>query len=145
VWGVIGVGCDAATNETTLAAAVSVPKAIWACAGLHPEWTQLGGFDLEQVEAQIRARHSRLVALGEVGLPWYSLEHAPDAASRMVDGKARLERLLALASRYDLPVVLHAPTRRAMALDALRAGGSSARVVPLAQGPPLRVSRDRGY
>jgi TatD DNase family protein len=121
VWGVIGVGCDAATNERTLAAAVSVPKAIWACAGLHPEWPQLGGFDLEQVEAQIRARHSRLVALGEVGLPWYSLQHAPDAANRMVDGKARLERLLALASRYDLPVVLHAPHGAAvMALDALR-------------------------
>src|SRR5207253_4477642 len=89
--------------------------------GLHPEWTQLGGFDLEQVEAQIRARHSRLVALGEVGLPWYSLQDAPDAASRMVDGKARLERLLALAARYDLPVVLHAPHGAALiALEALR-------------------------
>ena len=121
VWGVIGVGCDAATNERTLAAALSAPKAIWACAGLHPEWTQLGGFDLEQVEAQIRARHSRLVALGEVGLPWYSLQDAPDAASRMADARARLERLLALASRYDLPVVLHAPHGAAvMALDALR-------------------------
>ena len=61
------------------------------------------------------------MALGEVGLPWYSLQDAPDAASRMADGKARLERLLALASRYDLPVVLHAPHGAAvMALDALR-------------------------
>jgi TatD DNase family protein len=121
VWGVIAVGCDAATNEATLDAAASLPKAIWAGAGLHPEWIHLGGFDLEQVEAQIRGRHSRLVALGEVGLPWYSLKDQPDAAIRMADGKGRLERLLALASRYDLPVVLHAPHGAAvMALEALR-------------------------
>jgi len=64
---------------------------------------------------------SYAMQLGEVGLPWYSLQDAPDAASRMADGKARLERLLALASRYDLPVVLHAPHGAAvMALDALR-------------------------
>ncbi len=115
VWGVIGVGCDAATNETTLARAASVPRAVWACAGFHPEWTQLGGFDLEQVEEQIRAQHSRLVALGEVGLPWYSLEGAPDVATRMAEGRARLERLLSLASRYDLPVVVHAPHGAALA------------------------------
>jgi TatD DNase family protein len=121
VWGVIGAGCDAATNETTLAAAAAFPKAIWACAGFHPEWTQLGGFDLEQVESQVRACHARLVALGEVGLPWYSLDKAPDPATRMAEGRARLERLLALASRYDLPVVLHAPHGAAVgAFEALK-------------------------
>ncbi len=83
VWGVIGAGCDAATNETTIDAAGSLPKAIWACAGFHPEWTHLGGFDLEQVEAQVRGRHSRLVALGEVGLPWYSLKDQADAMIRI--------------------------------------------------------------
>ena len=121
VWGVVAVGCDAATNERTLDAASVLPKAIWPCYGFHPEWTQLGAFDLEQVEAQIRSHHSRLVALGEVGLPWYSLEKAPDAARRMAEGKAWLERLLALAARYDLPVVLHAPHGAAVgALEALR-------------------------
>ena len=121
VWGVIGVGCDAVTNERILAAAASLPKAVWACTGFHPEWTQLGGFDLEQVEGQIRTHHARLVALGEVGLPWYSLESAADAAGRMAEGKGRLERLLALAARYDLPVVLHAPHGAAVgALEALR-------------------------
>lgn len=121
VWGVVAVGCDPATNEATLAAAAAVPKAVWACAGFHPERTQLGGFDLEQVEGQVRAHHSRLVALGEVGLPWYSLEGAADAAARMADGRGRLERLLALAARYDLPVALHAPHGAAQgALEALR-------------------------
>jgi len=121
VWGVVGAGCDAATNETTLAAATAFPKAIWACAGFHPEWAHLGGFDLEQVESQVRAHHSRLVALGEVGLPWYSLEKAPDPAGRMAEARGRLERLLALAGRYDLPVVLHAPHGAAVcAFEALK-------------------------
>ena len=30
VWGVVGVGCDPASNEKTLAAAAVLPKAIWA-------------------------------------------------------------------------------------------------------------------
>jgi len=121
VWGVIAVGCDPVTNEQTLAAASTLPKAIWPCYGFHPDWPHLGGFDLEQVEAQVRAHHARLVALGEIGLPWYSLDRVGDPATWMAEGKLRLERMLALASRYDLPVILHAPHGAAVAaLEALR-------------------------
>lgn len=124
VWGVVAVGCDPATNAATLAAAAAVPKAIWACAGFHPERIRLRDRELEEVEEQIRTEHPRLVALGEIGLPWYSLENEPDAASRMVEAVARLERLLALAARYDLPVALHAPHGAAApALAALRRQG----------------------
>jgi len=121
VWGVVAVGCDAATNEATLAAAASTPKAIWASVGFHPEWPRLGGADLERVEGQVHEHHSRIVALGEVGLPWYSLEGAADTVSRMAEGRGRLERLLGLAVHYDLPVVLHAPHGAASgALEALK-------------------------
>ncbi len=109
VWGVIGVGCDPPTNVRTLEAAAQHGKAIWACLGYHPEWAQLDAEALEHVEAQVVAHHSRIVALGEVGLPWYRLEGAPNAADLMAAGHERLSRLLALAHRYDLPVVLHAP------------------------------------
>ncbi|MBI4608440.1 MAG: TatD family hydrolase [Candidatus Rokubacteria bacterium] len=109
VWGMIAVGCDPPTNELTLAAAGQHGKAIWACLGYHPEWAQLDAAALEQVEAQVAAYHSRIVALGEVGLPWYRLEGAADAADVMALGIERLGRLLDLAHRYDLPVVLHAP------------------------------------
>jgi TatD DNase family protein len=120
VWGVVAVGCDAETNERTLAAAARTPKAVWACLGFHPDWTRLGEADLERVEAQVSAHHPRIVALGEVGLPWYSLEGDPDAAGRMARGRQRLDRLLALAARWDLPVALHAPHgAAALALDAL--------------------------
>jgi TatD DNase family protein len=120
VWGVVGVGCDPASNERTLAAAAAEPKAAWACLGFHPDWTHLTDADLEGVERQVAQHHPRIVGLGEVGLPWYSLEGAADAASLMARGRARLDRLLSLAARYDLAVSLHAPHGAAAgALDAL--------------------------
>jgi TatD DNase family protein len=121
VWSVVAVGCDPATNEQTLAAARTMPKAIWACLGFHPDWRQLTDGDLERVEGQVQEHRGRIVALGEVGLPWYSLEGDPDAGARMAEGEARLDRLLRMAARWDLPVVLHAPHgAAARALDALR-------------------------
>src|SRR5437899_3568441 len=124
VWGVVAVGCDAETNARTLAAAAAAPKAVWACLGFHPDWTQLTDEDLDLVAAQIAVHHSRIVGLGEVGLPWYSLEGRADAAALMARGRARLDRLLRLASRWDLPVALHAPHGAAVgALGALRAHG----------------------
>jgi TatD DNase family protein len=121
VWGVIAVGCDPASNAQTLAAAATVPKAVWACLGFHPDWAHLTEADLERVEEQVSLHHARVVALGEVGLPWYSLQDAADAPALMVRGRARLHRLLALAARYDLAVALHAPHGAAAgALQALK-------------------------
>ncbi|HZV95833.1 MAG TPA: TatD family hydrolase [Candidatus Nitrosocosmicus sp.] len=121
VWGVVAVGCDPATNARTLAAADGHRKSIWAALGFHPEWEALTDADLEQVEAQIAEHHGRIVAVGEIGLPWYNLTTAADAAGRSAQGRARLGRLLRLATRFDLPVVLHAPHGAAAdALEELR-------------------------
>ena len=116
VWGAVAVGCDLATNERTLQAAAENAKAVWPALGFHPEWT-LTRLDLEAVEAQIHANHARLVAIGEVGLPWYGLGAATDAAGVRREARDRLERLTDLAGRYDLPVILHAP--HGAAADAL--------------------------
>jgi TatD DNase family protein len=121
VWGAVAVGCDAETNARTLAAAAQAPKGVWACLGFHPDWTHLTDEDLDRVEEQLREHHAHIVGVGEVGLPWYSLAEAPDAAALMARGRARLDRLLALAARFDLPVALHAPHGAAVdALDALK-------------------------
>jgi len=109
VWGVIAVGCNAATNARNLALAAAAPKSAWACFGFHPDQDELDDAELDRVEQQIAEHHARIVALGEVGLPWYSLEGKTDAAERAVRGRARLDRLLTLAARYDLAVSLHAP------------------------------------
>ena len=121
VWGVVAVGCDPDTNETTMAAARKAPRAIWPAIGFHPDRIQLTNEDLDRVEGQVAEHYGRLVALGEIGLPWYSLDGAADPASLMVRGRERFERLLGVAARWDLPVVLHAPHGAAVgALEALR-------------------------
>jgi TatD DNase family protein len=117
VWGAVAVGCDPETNTRTLAAAAAAPKAVWACLGFHPDRVQLTDDDLDRVEAQIVAHHSRIVGVGEIGLPWYSLEGAPDAPAIIARGRERFGRLLDLATRWDLPVALHAP--HGAAADAL--------------------------
>jgi TatD DNase family protein len=124
VWGVVAVGCDGATNERTLTATARRDKGLWAALGFHPEWTHLTDEDVERVEQQLRQHHAEIVALGEVGLPWYSLEGVDDPATHLARGRARLDRLLALAVRYDLAVCLHAPHGAAAdALAALRRHG----------------------
>ena len=118
VWGVVAVGCDAATNERTLRAAAENPKAVWSAFGFHPEW-KLSGDDLAAVEAQIQEHHARLVAVGEVGLPWYGLGAVDDAERIRRQARERLDRMVDLACRFDLPVILHAP--HGAAADALAA------------------------
>jgi TatD DNase family protein len=148
VWGIVAVGCDAATNERTLEVSAAVPKAVWPAFGFHPEWPELTDDDVDRVEAQVIAHHARLVALGEVGLPWYSLAQAPDAAERMLRARARLDRLLALAVRFDLPVLLHAPHGAAVgAVDALRRHGVERAVFHWHKAPEdvTRAIVDAGY
>ena len=87
VWGVVAVGCDPDTNRRTIEAAAANGKTVWPAFGFHPERAELTDEDLAVVESQVTVYHARLVALGEVGLPWYSLEGAPDAASLMAAGR----------------------------------------------------------
>jgi TatD DNase family protein len=124
---VVVVGSDPATNEAVLVLARS-QAGVRPALGFHPERLDLTDPELDAVEHQVEAHRARLVALGEVGLPWYSLEGRADGAALAARGRERLARLLALASRLDLPVSLHAP--HAAAADALellgRAGGRPA-------------------
>jgi TatD DNase family protein len=148
VYGVIAVGCDPATNIQTIVATTAAPKGVWGCLGFHPDWPQLTDDDLDIVEEQLRAHHSRIVALGEVGLPWYSLADAADAATLMARGRARLDRLLGLAVRYDLAVALHAPHGAAVgALEALKRHGVERAVFHWHKAPAdvTRAIVDAGY
>jgi TatD DNase family protein len=113
---VVAVGSDAATNAAVLVLARSRP-AVRPGLGFHPERLDLTDAELDAVEAQVEAHRAELIALGEVGLPWYGLEDRPDAVALAARGRQRLGRLLALAARLDLPVSLHAP--HGAAADAL--------------------------
>src|SRR5215467_12847954 len=91
VWGAVAVGCNEETNARTLELAAFNGKSVRPALGFHPDWLQLTDADLDLVEAQVAANHSRLVAL---------------------------------AARYDLAVILHAPHgAAATALEALKRRG----------------------
>jgi len=148
VWGVIAVGVDAASNDENLRAATAFPKGVWPCFGFHPDRLDLDDAALEQVLAQLDEQHARIVALGEVGLPWYSLEGRADAASLLTQGRARLDRLLVAAARYDLAVALHAPHGAAVgAFEALKRHGIERAVFHWHKAPAevTRAIVDAGY
>ena len=137
VWGVVAVGSDPDSNERTIAAAGVARKSVWACLGFHPDRLELTDEDLDRVEAQIAEHHSRLAGIGEIGLPWYSLRASDDPATAMTRGRARFERLLAIAARWDLPVSLHAPHGAAVqAFDALLRKGIERAVFHWHKAPP---------
>src|SRR5262249_58230574 len=137
VWGTVAVGCDVETNTQTLAAAAAAPKAVWACLGFHPDRTRLTDEDLERVEEQIAENHSHIVGIGEIGLPWYSLEGLPDPAAVMARGRHPLGRLLELPPRRGPPGALHAPHRAAAAaLQAPQRPPIRRALFPRPQAPP---------
>jgi TatD DNase family protein len=148
VWGMVGVGCDPDTNARILEVAAGGRKGVWAALGFHPEWRQLTDEELAVVETQVAVYHARTVALGEVGLPWYSLEGAPDAAEMMARGRRRFARLLDLAVRFDLPVIVHAPHGAAQGAFALLRAKGVERAVFHWHKAPADVTRaivDAGY
>lgn len=79
------------------------------CLGIHPEDPE-GYRDLDRVSEQIMQNLECIVAIGEVGLPWYCLAEAD--TSRKADIIIEADRLFAhfmnLAGRTGLPVILHA-------------------------------------
>jgi TatD DNase family protein len=147
VWGIIAVGCDPASNLRTLEVTAANGKIVWPAFGFHPEWP-LTDDDLARVEAQVTEEHSRLVALGEIGLPWYSLDGAADPAAMMTCGRERFGRLLDLAGRFDLPVVIHAPHAAAKrAFEMLKERGIDRAVFHWHKAPEdvTRAIVDAGY
>ena len=79
------------------------------CLGIHPEKPE-GYLELERVMEQISTNIDRIVAIGEIGLPWYCLKQM-NASEKFVMRK-RVDELLVcflkLARKTDLPVILHA-------------------------------------
>jgi TatD DNase family protein len=56
----------------------------------------------------IRRHREEISAIGEVGLPYYTLPEPQRKQPPSPDAIARLSRFLSLAAELDLPVVLHA-------------------------------------
>ena len=117
---VIAPSTDMASLEKILALARRWPGRVLPAAGVHPENAPA----LEEAEAMaawIDGHHREIIAIGEVGLPWYSLPPGRDIPAEAFDV---LDLFLDRAVRWDLPVILHGVHGAAVpCLERLRARG----------------------
>lgn len=114
---VVAVATNAASCVQLLHWKKQVPDFLEIAFGFHPEqdwdWN-----DVEFVLQLIRKHRAAIRAVGEVGLPHYSLPASDRSQQPGQEEIAMLERFLQLAVELDLAVSLHAVHHRA--LTALR-------------------------
>ena len=147
VAGVVAAAVDEVSSHQILAMVDAFPAFVHAGLGVHPE-RPVSDDETERVMTLIRRERSRLVAIAEVGLPWYTVRERPDREALIASGEPRLHRFLQLARELDLAVVLHAPhDAAARALALLRTAGVE-RAVFHWHKAPLEVTQaiaEQGY
>ncbi len=109
--GVIAAATDLSSCYQLLKMQKEQEDFVQVALGLHPETEHLMEEEVA-VFRLIRKHRQRIVAIGEVGLPWYSV---PETERDHVSSAAfeRLGRFCQLAREMDLPLVLHAVHDRA--------------------------------
>lgn len=109
--GVIAAAVDLSSCRRLLEIRQEQGDFVHVALGLHPE-KEHGIAAEEAVIRMIREHRGQIVAIGEVGLPWYSV---PETERDCVSPAAleRLGRFCRLARELDLPLVLHAVHDRA--------------------------------
>ncbi|MFQ5839473.1 MAG: TatD family hydrolase [Candidatus Methylomirabilales bacterium] len=145
---VVGIGSGPASNRRILEIAAAYPEVVLPTAGLHPENLKITGEDLSETLVQIRRERSRLVAIGEVGLPYYELRRHKAPERPLRDAERRLLLFLGLARELDYAVILHAPHERAARALALFQEVGVPRGVFHWHKAPISVTRrilDQGY
>ncbi len=104
-------GVSPASNQNVLALARQFEGFVHAALGFHPEHDELTDHELETTVAAIGRERDRIVAVGEVGMPWYG-DRARDP-DRVKRATRTLETMAVLARELDLPLILHAPHQSA--------------------------------
>jgi TatD DNase family protein len=92
-------GVDVETSRAAIALAEAY-QGVYAAAGFHPhEASQLDEEALAEIEAMLA--HPKVVAVGEIGLDYY-YEHSPRDVQIVC-----IEKMLSLAERHVMPVIVH--------------------------------------
>jgi TatD DNase family protein len=76
--------------------------------GYHPEQPLPSEKELDELVTWIRTHHKSMVAVGEVGLPYYRRGNGKVLPSQHIQYVELLERFVRLAKELDKPIVLHA-------------------------------------
>lgn len=118
---VIGAAMHKASGEKLLKMKKSY-KNLSICFGIHPEYPDYYD-EFEEVKKQIIENKDEIIAIGEIGMPYYSLEGLEENEKQeyIEKGKSLLIQFLDLAKELDLPVVLHSiETTAKIALEELK-------------------------
>ncbi len=103
--GVINIATNSRTSVLCIEQAKKYPK-MYATAGLHPEDIAYSDIDVGKELAMIEEllqnrRENKIVAVGEIGLDYHY-----EGFDKVVQIKC-FEEQLAMAKKYDMPVVIH--------------------------------------
>jgi TatD DNase family protein len=86
-------------------------------AGFHPEQELPSEGEVEELLSFIELHHQEIVAIGEVGLPYYKIKEDPDVeVEPYID---LLERFMIKSKRMSKPIILHAVYEHAPIVCAL--------------------------
>jgi len=145
---VVGAATGYDSGNRLLDLAQTYPN-LRVCLGIHPEMPQRFS-DFDRVAAQIEEHRHRIVAIGEVGMPWYCLKKMESRQKEALTKRADelLKRFVGLARKTQLPVILHAIEGTAsIALDQLIENGISKALFHWFEGNQADLERiiDNGY
>jgi len=110
VAGVITVSMHLESARNNLRLTKRYPALVHPAFGFHPEQPIPAQSDADELLAWMKRHAGEMVAVGEVGLPYYTRKEAEEAG-RPFDSKPYeqlLERFIAFAGEHDKPIVLHA-------------------------------------
>ncbi|WP_018749918.1 TatD family hydrolase [Paenibacillus sanguinis] len=110
VQAVIAVSMHLASSKVNLALAERYPSLIFPAFGFHPEQPLPTDEEMNKLLGWIRGHADSMVAVGEIGLPYYARKEAEEqgASFELEPYLALLDKLFALARELDKPVALHA-------------------------------------
>lgn len=104
--GVVAVSTDLASSYRTLELKHRYPAFIYAAVGHHPEQNPPNEADANELLALMDCEREYLSAIGEVGLPHYSLDQIEENAAEQYH--SLLTSFARAANRLRLPLALHA-------------------------------------
>lgn len=117
----IVVGTDVFESKRAIAVAEQY-ESLWAAVGIHPNecnrWNSIHDQQGEFLKLEALAQHSKVVAIGEVGLDYYAR-----AGEQITEKQKRIQKegflvQVDLARKYTLPLIIHTRPSSSISDDA---------------------------